>query len=150
MASLPKSYNPIMMSLLGKKSNLIMSEVIVILLNFEFLRQHEENVSESSSALVTALECGDGKGRITIHIINTTSPVTFDRIVSRDSWTVHLSLKPVARQLPLVMMIMSFVCVDEDDVYESVGDGMCSGNGDADSRYVLDSESIFHVCPRRN
>jgi gag-polypeptide of LTR copia-type len=38
MASLSKSYDPIMMSLLGKKSDLIMSEVTAVLLDFESLR----------------------------------------------------------------------------------------------------------------
>jgi gag-polypeptide of LTR copia-type len=56
MAFLLKSYDPITMSLLGKKSDLTMSEVTVILLNYESLRQREEDVSESSSALVTAFD----------------------------------------------------------------------------------------------
>jgi gag-polypeptide of LTR copia-type len=54
MASLLKSYDPIMMSLLGKKSDLTISEVTVVLLNFESLRQRKEDVLGSSSALVTA------------------------------------------------------------------------------------------------
>jgi hypothetical protein len=54
MVSLSKSYDPIMMSLLGKKSDLTMSDMTIILLNSEFLRQHEEDVSGSSSVLVTA------------------------------------------------------------------------------------------------
>jgi hypothetical protein len=51
MTSLSKSYDPIMMLLLGKKSALIMSEVTAILLNFKSLRQYEKDVSGSSSAL---------------------------------------------------------------------------------------------------
>jgi gag-polypeptide of LTR copia-type len=54
MASLPKLYDLITMSLLGKKSDLTMSEVTVVLLDFESLRQREEDVSGSSSVLVTA------------------------------------------------------------------------------------------------
>jgi gag-polypeptide of LTR copia-type len=54
MTSLSKSYDPIMISLLGKKSDLTMSEVTIVLLNFEYLRQCEEDVSRSSSVLLTA------------------------------------------------------------------------------------------------
>jgi hypothetical protein len=54
MTSLLKSYDQIMMSLLGKKSDLTMSEVTVIFLDFESLRQRKEDVSRSSSALVIA------------------------------------------------------------------------------------------------
>jgi gag-polypeptide of LTR copia-type/Zinc knuckle len=54
MASLLKSYDPIMMSLLGKKSDLTISEVTVVLLDFESLRQRKEDVLGSSSAFVTA------------------------------------------------------------------------------------------------
>jgi gag-polypeptide of LTR copia-type len=54
MASIPKSYDPITMSLLGKNSDLTMSEVLVILLDSESLRQCEEDVSGSSSALMAA------------------------------------------------------------------------------------------------
>jgi hypothetical protein len=43
-----------MMPLLGKKSDLTMSEVIVVFLDFESLRQREEDMSGSFSALVTA------------------------------------------------------------------------------------------------
>jgi hypothetical protein len=45
MASLPKLYDLITMSLLGKKSDLTMSEVTNVLLDFESLRQREEDVS---------------------------------------------------------------------------------------------------------
>jgi hypothetical protein len=54
MTSLPKLYDVIMMSLLEKKSDLTISEVIVILLDSESLRQCEEDISGSFSALVTA------------------------------------------------------------------------------------------------
>jgi gag-polypeptide of LTR copia-type len=54
MASLPKSYDPITMSLLGKNSDLTMLEVLVVLLDSESLKQCEEDVSGSSSALVAA------------------------------------------------------------------------------------------------
>jgi gag-polypeptide of LTR copia-type len=54
MASLPKLYDPIMMYLLGKKSDLTMSKVTVVLLDSESLRQCEEDMSGSSNALVTA------------------------------------------------------------------------------------------------
>jgi hypothetical protein len=54
MASLPKSYDPITMSLLGKKSDLTMSEMSAIFLDSESLRQRGEDVSGSSSAFVTA------------------------------------------------------------------------------------------------
>jgi Zinc knuckle len=54
MASLPKSYDLIMMFLLGKKSDLTMSEVTVVLMDFESLRQREEDMLGSSSAFVTA------------------------------------------------------------------------------------------------
>jgi gag-polypeptide of LTR copia-type len=43
---LSKSYDFITMSLLGKKSDQIMLEVTVVLIDLESLRQHEENVSE--------------------------------------------------------------------------------------------------------
>jgi hypothetical protein len=56
MTSLSKSYDPIMMLLLGKKSDLIMSEVTAILLNFKSLRQYEKDVSGSSSALTIVLD----------------------------------------------------------------------------------------------
>jgi hypothetical protein len=42
------------------------------------------------------------------------------------------------------------VCVGEEDVYESVGDGTDSGSGGAGSSWVLDSGSTFHVCHRRD
>jgi gag-polypeptide of LTR copia-type len=45
MTSLSKSYNPIMMHLLRKNSDITMSEVIVVLLDSESLRQREEDVS---------------------------------------------------------------------------------------------------------
>jgi hypothetical protein len=35
-------------------------------------------------------------------------------------------------------------------VCETVGDGICSDSGDTDSSWVLDSESMFHVYPRRD
>jgi gag-polypeptide of LTR copia-type len=54
MTSLPKSYDPIMMPLLGKKSDLTMSEVTIVLLDSESLRQREEDVSGSSRMLVAA------------------------------------------------------------------------------------------------
>jgi hypothetical protein len=56
MASLPKLYDPITMSLLEKKSDLTMSEVTVVHLDSESLRQCEEDVSGSSNALVTVLD----------------------------------------------------------------------------------------------
>jgi hypothetical protein len=56
IAFLPKSYDPIMISLLGKKSDLTISKVTTILLDFESLRQCEEDVLGSSSALVTTLD----------------------------------------------------------------------------------------------
>jgi gag-polypeptide of LTR copia-type len=54
MASLLKSYDPIMMPLLGKKSDVSMSEVTAILLDFESLRRRKEDMSGSSSVLTTA------------------------------------------------------------------------------------------------
>jgi gag-polypeptide of LTR copia-type len=54
MASLLKSYDPIMMPLLGKKSDVSMSEVTAILLDFESLRRRKEDMSGSSSVLATA------------------------------------------------------------------------------------------------
>jgi hypothetical protein len=56
MVSLLKSYDPIMISLLGKKSDLTMSEETVVLSDSKSLRQREEDMSESSSALVTTLD----------------------------------------------------------------------------------------------
>jgi hypothetical protein len=53
ITSLPKSYDPIMISLLGKKNDLRMLEVTVVLLHSESLRQREKDVSGSSSVLVT-------------------------------------------------------------------------------------------------
>jgi gag-polypeptide of LTR copia-type len=53
MVRLLKSYDLITMPLLGKKSDLTMSEVIVLLLDFESLRQREEDVSGYSIVLVT-------------------------------------------------------------------------------------------------
>jgi hypothetical protein len=47
-------YDPITMYLLGKKSDITMLEVIVVLLDSESLRQHEENISRFCSALMTA------------------------------------------------------------------------------------------------
>jgi gag-polypeptide of LTR copia-type/Zinc knuckle len=69
MTSQPKSYDPITISLLGKKSDQTMSEVTVVLLNFESLRQYEEDVSGYSSALVTASDWRQQKrsGRGTCH-----------------------------------------------------------------------------------
>jgi hypothetical protein len=49
----------------------------------------------------------DEKGWFTVHIIITVSPITFDEIISRDSWIVHLLLEPVAWRLRLVMIVMS-------------------------------------------
>jgi hypothetical protein len=63
-----------MMPLLGKKSDLTMSEVIVVLLDFESLRQREEDVTGSFSALVTASDWRRRKGS-----------VTFNEIILRDS-----------------------------------------------------------------
>jgi hypothetical protein len=48
-----KSYDSIVMPLFGKNSDLPMSDVSVILLDFEFLRQREKNVLGSSSVLMT-------------------------------------------------------------------------------------------------
>jgi hypothetical protein len=45
-----------------------------------------------------------------IHAISATSPVTFDGIISKDSWTAHLPLESVAQRLRLVMTVMS-LCV---------------------------------------
>jgi gag-polypeptide of LTR copia-type len=56
ITSLPKSYDSTTMSFLGKKCDLTMLKVTIILLNSKSLRQHEEDVSESSSAIVTALD----------------------------------------------------------------------------------------------
>jgi gag-polypeptide of LTR copia-type len=53
MVRLLKSYDLITMPLLGKKSDLTMSEVIALLLDFESLRQREEDVSGYSIVLVT-------------------------------------------------------------------------------------------------
>jgi gag-polypeptide of LTR copia-type len=53
MTSLSKSYDPIILSLLGKKSDLTMSKVTGVLLDSESLRQREEDMSGSSSSLVT-------------------------------------------------------------------------------------------------
>jgi hypothetical protein len=39
------------------------------------------------------------------------------------------------------------VCVDEENVYEFVGDEMGSDSGGVGSSWVLDSKSAFHVCP---
>jgi Zinc knuckle len=47
-------YDPITMSLLGKKSDLTMSEVISVFLDSESLRQRKEDVLGSSSVLVIA------------------------------------------------------------------------------------------------
>jgi gag-polypeptide of LTR copia-type len=85
MASLSKSYDPIMMYLLGKKSDLTMSEVTTVLLDFESLRQRKEHVSGSSSALMTTSDWRDGKGRAAVHAISAANPVTFDGIIPRDS-----------------------------------------------------------------
>jgi gag-polypeptide of LTR copia-type len=54
MTSLSKSYD-LIMPLLGKKSDLTMSKVTTVLLDYESLRHREENVSGSSSVHVTAL-----------------------------------------------------------------------------------------------
>jgi hypothetical protein len=54
MASLPKSYDLITMPLLGKKSDLTMSKVTVLFLDYESLKQHEEDMSRSSSMFVIA------------------------------------------------------------------------------------------------
>jgi gag-polypeptide of LTR copia-type len=85
MASLSKSYDPIMMYLLGKKSDITMSEVTTVLLDFESLRQRKEHVSGSSSALMTTSDWRDGKGRAAVHAISAANPVTFDGIIPRDS-----------------------------------------------------------------
>jgi hypothetical protein len=66
----------------------------------------------------------DGKDRAAVHDISVANSVTFDRIVPRDNWIVHLPLESVTRRLRLVMTVMPLcVCVDEEDVYESTDDG---------------------------
>jgi hypothetical protein len=50
------------------------------------------------------------KGRAAVHVISAANPVTFDGIIPRDGWTVHLLLEPVTRRFRLVMTIMS-LCV---------------------------------------
>jgi hypothetical protein len=42
------------------------------------------------------------------------------------------------------------VCVDEENVYDFVGDWMGSGNDGVGSSWVLDSRSAFYVCPWRD
>jgi hypothetical protein len=38
----------------------------------------------------------------------------------------------------------------KEDVYETIGDEICSGSGSAGSSWMLDSENKFHACPRRD
>jgi hypothetical protein len=150
MASLPKSYDPIMMYLLGKKSDLTMSEVTAVLFYSESLRRCEEDVSGSSSALVNASDWRRRKrlSRGTCHKCG--KPDHF----RRDYPERQLDRPPTPRASRTAVVIGDdgdvIVCVGEDDVYESVCDGTDSGSGDAGSSLVLDSGSTFHVCPQRD
>jgi gag-polypeptide of LTR copia-type len=85
MTSLPKSYDPITIFLLGKKGDLTMSEVIIVLLDYESLRQREEDVLGSSVRLLLYQIGSDEKGRAAVHAISAASPVTLDGIVLRDN-----------------------------------------------------------------
>jgi gag-polypeptide of LTR copia-type/Zinc knuckle len=99
MASLSKSYDPIMMYLLGKKSDLTMSEVTTVLLDFESLRQRKEHVSGSSSALMTTSDWRRRKrsGRGTCHKCG--KPSHFRRDCPERQLNRPLTLEPVAGQL---------------------------------------------------
>jgi hypothetical protein len=61
---------------------------------------------------------GDEKGRATIYAISASNPITFDGIIPRDSWTVHLPLESVARRLRLMMTVIS-LCVGVRRMYMS-------------------------------
>jgi gag-polypeptide of LTR copia-type len=150
MSSLSKSYDPITMPLLGKKSYLTMSEVTTVLLDSESLRQREKDVSGSSSVLVTTSDWRRSKrsSRSTCHKYG--KPGHF----RRDYPERQLDRPPTFGAGRTAVAIGDdgdvIVCVSEEDVYESVGDGMGSGSGGAGSSWVLDSGSTFHVCPRRD
>jgi gag-polypeptide of LTR copia-type/Zinc knuckle len=150
MTFLPKSYDLITISLLEKKSDLTMSEVTAVLLDSESLRQCEEDVSGSSSVLVTASDWRRRKrsGRGTCHKCG--KPDHF----RRDCPERRLNRPPTPRASRTAVAIGDdydvIVCVGEEDVYESVSGGTGSGSGGAGSSWVLDSGSTFHVCPRRD
>jgi hypothetical protein len=72
---------------------------------------------------------GDGKGRVTVHAISAASPVTFDGIIPRDSWIVHLPSGAGHTTVAIGDDGDIIMRVDEEDMYESVGDGMNSGSG---------------------
>jgi hypothetical protein len=145
MAFLSKPYDPITMYLLGKKSDLTMSEETVVLLNSESLRQRKEDVSGSSSVLVTASDWQRRKrsGRGTCHKYG--KPDQF----RRDCPERQLDRPSIPGVGRIVVAIGDdgdvIVCVGEEDVYESVSDGTCSDSGSTDSRWVLNSLSIFYV-----
>jgi hypothetical protein len=133
MASLSKSYDSITMSLLGKKIDLTMSEVIAVLLDSESVRQCKENVSGSSSAFVTVSDWRRRKrsSRDTYHKYGNLGHFRQDYPERR------LDCPPTPRAGSTAVAIGDdsdvIVCVGEEDVYESVGDGTGSGSGGADS-----------------
>jgi hypothetical protein len=42
------------------------------------------------------------------------------------------------------------MCMGDEDMYEFIDDGMYSGSSGADSSWVLDFGSTFHICPRKD
>jgi gag-polypeptide of LTR copia-type len=106
MTSQPKSYDPITISLLGKKSDQTMSEVTVVLLNSESLRQCEEDVSGSFSVLVTASDWRRRKrsGHGTCHKCG--KPGNFRQDCPERRLDRPPTLKLIARRLLLVMIVM--------------------------------------------
>jgi hypothetical protein len=107
-------------------------------------------VSRSSSALVTASDWRRRKrlGRGTCHKYG--KPDHFRRVCPER----RLDHPPTPGADRMAVTIGDdgdiIVCVGEEDVYKSVGDGTGSGGGDAGSSWVLDSGRTFHVCPRRD
>jgi Zinc knuckle len=121
------------MSLLGKKSDLNMSKMIVILLDSKSLRQREEDVSRSSSMFVTASDWQRWKrsGSDTYHKCD--NPGHF----RRDCPERQLDSPPTPASGHTMVALGDdsdvIVCISEEDAYESVSDGTCNGSDGTDS-----------------
>jgi hypothetical protein len=151
MTSLLNSYDFITMSLLGNKSDLTMSELTILLLDYESLRWHKENVSESPNALVLELDRRRWKklGCDTCHKSKCYKLGHFQR----DYPERQLDRPPTLRVSRTTVAIGDdsdiIVCMSEKDMHETVGVEIYSYSSDAGSSWVLDSGSTFHIYPQR-